>query len=160
VALLGHKSCRVRETATKKLRDNLTADTVRMLERALTHEDREIARRAELLLRPYYEALAQQAVAKAKASCGGKLPWLDQLPYDYPNREMVLARHLTHARQTCGGGTPEWPDYRLATEYHLLDLARQQLPIEELVNTMKQREIQWIRSRGQSYTPPLTVTWR
>jgi hypothetical protein len=160
VTELGHRSCRVREFAMKRLRDNLTPEAVRLLEKAQSCDDPEVARRAELLLRPHYEKAAQQAVANVKAHCGGKLPWIDQLPEDYPERAAVLARHLTQARQTCFEGAPEWREFRLATEYHLLELARDRQPVEQLVNAMKQREIVWIQAHGRSYTPPLVATWK
>lgn len=154
---LGSKNYKERAVASKTLESRMTDELAGKLEKLMDDPSLEVARRAELLLRPYYEKKACEVVEKIKAECKAKLPCLDFLPYDQPDRFAQLTRVDYKA-----GGPPDWENYRAATAAYLLDLAREKVPIDTirtLIEQMKKRELDWVRNCGRHYTPPIQPTW-
>lgn len=162
LAQLGHPSWQKRELAQVKLKHLLPlAITQDYLKQGKSSKDCEVAVRCKHVLHAYW---VQTAPAKAKTTLPKgyhKLPWIDMLPEDYPNKEEVIRAWLEVARNTVGNtGPPKWADYEYAT--YLLLLEEYQFGIspteaETLLDAMVANEKKWIKKYGANYDPPLTV---
>jgi hypothetical protein len=160
IAQLGSPSYSKREQATQAL-TQLAPLIVPYLESAKAHRDTETARRAKLILAGYYELAAARFTEKARPTRYPRLPWLDMLPRDYPDRTAIVEYFVTQARERIGRkGPPDWEDYRLATQLYLHHLFLNQQPLDgaiELLDRMATSEEKWITENGKNYSPQLKV---
>jgi hypothetical protein len=157
---LGASSYQKRQEAMQALQQ-LAPLIVPYLESVRGHQDLEIARRSEVILASYCEKAADHFIKRAKPTNWTYLPWIDMLPKDYTDRDIIVEYFLAEAREKIGRkGPPDWEDYRLATELylHYLFLNQHSLPHAiELLDRMAAQERQWIANNGKNYTPPLTL---
>jgi hypothetical protein len=88
---------------------------------ALDSDDAEVRSRARWLLR---DQLMKVAGPLVLPTGGGSLPYIDALPFDYPDRNVIVSNYVDLARLTVpynGSGYP-WPDYIEATRLYARDL--------------------------------------
>lgn len=160
VIQLGSPRYLERELATEALRQLLPASADH-LHHAENSIDPEISLRASVVLEKYYAQTAAAKAASVLPTGYAKLPWIDQLPPDFPNRESVVAQYLPLARRQVGhSGPPVWEDYRRATRLYVRDLFARRWTVEqvrELLDRMVDQEVEWIRRNGGRYQPPIPV---
>ena len=151
---LGDEQFVVRERAMRAL-EALGVEALPALEAARFHPNPEVARRADVLVERYYAVKPTQY---------DFLPWIDMLPTDYPNRQVVIDTYLTQARTTGDWWrwTPGWPDYRYATYLltrDLLKAGQTRAQVVALLDRMAANELNWLRQRHQPrYTPPPQIS--
>ncbi len=160
IAQLGAPRYRDRAEASHRLLQ-LTPVVLPYLEAARAHPDLEVSRRSSIIVANYYGSVADQLAGKVKPAHWPRLPWLDMLPANHPNRKAVIDYYLHQAQQRVGRrGPPDWPDYRLATQLYVYELFLDQHRPEEvqvLLDQMASAERSWLLQNRSKYTPPLEV---
>jgi hypothetical protein len=146
LALCNSDSYCIRERATAELVALLERQPALLtaLERAAEDGPAEIRRRARLVLTKYYSVAP---------SWYARLPWIDMLPKDWPNRQEVVQYYLTRARQLqlewlC---YETWLDYRVATRLFIIDLLRnghRREHVQRLLDTMAENEMVYLMRRN------------
>lgn len=127
------------------LQETMNPEVEKKLLEAERSPDLEISRRAEILLRPYYQRIAGETVQKLKEACGGKFPWADMDDHG----EAMQQFKFDASEQN---GPPEWASHRSATERYLLEVARARGPVQEILERMKQRQNQWVEQYRQNFS--------
>jgi hypothetical protein len=131
------------------------------LEAARDHGDLEVSRRSTIILSTYYASVADRLADQAKPSHWPRMPWLDMLPPDYPDRKAIIDFYLQQAQTKVGRkGPPDWPDYRLATHLYVRGLFLEQNrphEVRRLLDRMAEAERSWLEQNGKKYSPPLEV---
>ena len=131
------------------------------IRKASMHPSLEVQLRSFALYKNYRCANAGKLVAKEKERCEGSLPWIDMLPTEHPQRDSIVSTYLGKAQGKIGrSNSPVWEDYSLGTEMYLIDRSRAGEVITDLVDTMKQQQLQWINNNGKRYNPPLEHMWK
>lgn len=160
VVEMGSPSFRQRERAAVAL-DRLMPLSVPYLEPAEAVGDPEIELRAYELISKHYESTAEQKAANTLPPNYSRLPWLDQLPMEYPNRREVISHYLAEAHKRIGRKGPNgWEDYRLATQLYLRQLYSRRhtsYQVGPLLERMRDQEIEWIARNGKRYSPPIVA---
>lgn len=160
ISQLGSPQYRERARASHELYQ-MAPLVVPYLEAARRHEDLEVSQRSTLILATYYESVADRVAESMKPSRWPRLPWIDMLPENHPDRKTVIDYYTQQARNRIGRkGPPNWEDYRLATKLYMRELIlERQRPqqVQHLLDRMVECECQWIRTNGKKYTPPLTM---
>lgn len=160
ITQLGAPSYRQRVRAMNRLEPIVPA-VAPYLEAATQHRDPEIARRASSLLAHYYQSVADQLSEQVRPAHWPRTPWLDMLPPDYPDRQVIVSFYLSAAQRKIGPhGPPEWDDYRLATRLYLRQLIMDRRRLDEvhlLLDRMAEQERQWIQQNGIRYSPPVPM---
>jgi hypothetical protein len=160
ISQLGSPSFHKRELAMQAL-NQMAPLIVPYLEAAHAHPDPEVARRVHLVLASYYEKAADHLLKEAKPTSWPRMPWIDMLPKDYPDRADVIEYFVALARDKIGRkGPPDWEDYRLATELLMHDLLRRRHTLKqvvELLDRMAAQEQKWIAENGKNYSPPVQM---
>jgi hypothetical protein len=117
---------------------------VAILEQSAANGPAEMRRRAGAALAAFY------AVGPRWYS---KLPWIDMLPQDWPDRQAVIQRYLSRVRELQIGwecGEP-WLDYRVATRLLVVDLLRageSREAVQRLLDAMAENERVYIMRRN------------
>jgi hypothetical protein len=145
LALCNSDSYCIRERATAELVAILERQPtlLSVLERVAEEGPAEMRRRTRLALMAYYSVAP---------SWYGKLPWIDMLPKDWPNRQEVIQCYLTRARQLqlewlC---YETWVDYRIATRLFVIDLlrnGRRREYVQRLLDIMAENELVYLMRR-------------
>ncbi|MGF1578462.1 MAG: hypothetical protein ACFCD0_03780 [Gemmataceae bacterium] len=160
IAQLGSPNYSARATARYHL-SRMAPLAVDHLKAAEKHPDPEVRRNAKQVLASYYNSQAPRLAQQTRPSNWPRLPWLDMLPANHPQRDRILAYYLPRAQKTIGRkAAPEWEDYRLATQLYMEDLFRnEQRPdqVRQLLNSMADHERDWIRRNGTRYNPPVQM---
>jgi len=146
LALCNSDNYHVREHATAELVALLERQPalLSVLERAAESGPAEIRRRARLVLTAYYSV---------GPSWYGRLPWIDMLPQDWPDRQDVIHCYLSRARQLqlewlC---YETWLDYRVATRLFVIDLLRNghsRDEVRRLLDAMAENELVYLMRRN------------
>jgi hypothetical protein len=146
---LGDERFAVRSAAHSRLEQILQSDRGCLhrpqVEKALTHKDLEIVRRAALLLEDYFNV---------QPTGYPVLPWIDMLPSGEANRQGIIDQTLGRARAVgCWGHNADWPDYRYATYLYTSELLRQghsRKQVREILDRMVHQEREYREKRGMS----------
>jgi hypothetical protein len=109
---MGHKKWKERECATWKL-ICLGERVFPKIKKACSDADPEIATRAELVKKTFYENILPTNYCK--------LPWIDGLPEDYPDRAIIVDKYLEGKNRDWDKNL-EYVGYRLATLEFITDL--------------------------------------
>jgi hypothetical protein len=122
VLQLGSPDYRCRVTSQYHLTE-LLPHSAPALTWGLAHKDPEIATRCLTVLKGHWHNKAKAL----RPRIWDRTPWVDSLPKDYPQRSDTIVAYLAEvgvegAGWHGGGGTPDWPKYRLATVLLLEDL--------------------------------------
>ncbi len=153
---LGSPSYHNREHAMQAL-NQMAPAILPYLESARLHPDLEVSQRSSIVLTSYYEQAAEQLIKRARPTNWPRMPWIDMLPKDYPDRANVIEYFVAQARDKIGRkGPPDWEDYRLATELLAYDLLLNQHTLDqtvEVLDRMAAEEQKWISENGKNYTP-------
>lgn len=147
---LGADDWKLRNKATQLIKGDLTPAREKKLLELLKSKDTEVVQRASVLLRPYFARKRKERVDKIIADCRGKLPWCDMgegmMPY------------LNAVPWTGQDGPPTWKRYSDATELFLCQNG--DLDLEGIIESMKERQRQWVEQYGKNYNPPITLPWK
>lgn len=142
---LGHEDFYRREAATQALAA-LGPLSFPFLDAALDCPDAEIAVRARRLLLDAWLRCSDPLVMPTSYP---RLPCLDALPEDYPERPLVIDAYLRLARlRIIATGNPEWPDYREATRLWVRDQViggHRSASLRQLLDRMADKEQTWLR---------------
>lgn len=155
---LGDGRYAVRERASASLA-GMMPQAESYLKDASSHPNKEIAVRSELLVSKYHREQAVIWSEKILPDKYARMPWIDKLPLDVPNRDGIMSWHLSKAYKVTAG-YQGWPAYRVATKLYVKDLigsGRTKKEIVQLLNRMADVEIKWIREYGQKYVPPIEL---
>jgi hypothetical protein len=106
LSLLGDPRFPVRQAAEAALESPAYCCCLPLIEAAARSPDPEVAFRAGRLAELHRTALIDGWLAAQKP-----LPWIDSLPYDYPDRDTIVSTWL----QPSGSGDGDWPAWRSAT---------------------------------------------
>src|SRR5690349_13365988 len=87
ISQLGAPRYRDRTHASNKLYQ-LTPALLPYLEAAQLHADPEVSKRSQVILASYFSSVADQLAGKARPSHWPRLPWLDMLPPEHPDRRV------------------------------------------------------------------------
>ncbi len=124
------------------------------LQRASSHPDPEVQRRAAILLGPYETELADRRSHCLMPTSWPRRPWLSGC-YG------PMTHYLTEARRcVTNTGPPDWPEYREATRLWVRSLLIQRRPVDEIrleLDRMASEERWWILQYGANYNPPLKL---
>lgn len=160
ITQLGSPRYRERERANELLH-RLSPLAAPYLKAAKQHNDLEIADRSYRILARYYAVRAEHLAEKTRPSEWPRIPWLDMLPDNHPDRQAVVQYYLAQAHEkNCAKGPPHWDDYRLATKLYLQQLFRDQHDadkIRSLLDQMAASEKQWLIKNRDRYNPPLEM---
>jgi hypothetical protein len=146
---LGDERYAVRAAAHAALQQVLLSDYGHLyrvrVEAATRHRDREVARRAELLVEDFYNI---------RPSRYPVLPWIDMLPPSREDRQAIIDRTLGSARVVNSWNqNTDWPDYRYATYLYASDLLRQghsRKFVRQLLDEMAAQEREYRKKRGMT----------
>lgn len=154
---LGSDDFKTRELAHKKL-EQLFPVAVPYLYQAQSCRDPEIAARTSKL----YKQWAWQMADTIRPTHWPYLPWIDSLPYTYPERYPTINGYLGavgHCPGTQSGQSdaPSWTKYRAATKlfvYKMLVDGKQVNEVRAVLDTMVDYEKGWIKKNQHSYQFP------
>lgn len=113
------------------------------LQLACKSPDPEIRYSANRLEEIRLQLLFDRFLLWVKLQNGGRIPWLDMLPLDYPGRDQVIAHYLDLARGYTKGEYEIWQDYREATRLFLIDKFTENHQLYQLIRLMVERERKW-----------------
>ncbi len=157
VAMLGSPSWHTREFAHSALQSR--PDAVPVLRAACCCRCPETAGRAQQILGKHCRDNADRMTAAM-----GRMPWIDDLDWSYPDRDLIVWLYLEKGRKAVGyGSPPAWEDYRCATSLYVRDLFRDGATpetVRALLEGMHKYEVGWIADNGHRYTPPIEVPLR
>lgn len=150
-------------------RERATAALYKMMPQAESYlkdvrqyPDKEISIRAGLLLSRYYREQSHIWADKILPEKYNRMPWIDKLPLNVPDREDVMRMYLNMANRSkdLPSSQAGWQVYRFATKLYVKDLiesGRTREEIVQLLNEMAKVEIEWIRKYGHQYNPPIEL---
>lgn len=146
---LSDKQWRVRENATVKL--------IKMDEKAFPYiknylkvtECPESFDRCERMIHIFYESI--------KPTTYKAIPWIDALPKQYPNRDIIISKYMEGMDRSgiCGDKLFEYMGYRLATKNYIIDLHKSGIKkkdIIKLLDSMVPEELEQLKNMyGHNY---------
>jgi hypothetical protein len=163
VQKLGSDDFLTREKAQVLLAAHVPA-SIPAITKGTKSEDPEVTARCVALLKKWLWDTAEKKVESLQVSIWKqhKLPWIDGLPPDYPDRDDIMEYYLDVAdsligRQRCA---PDYPSYRLATKIYLLDLFKAgagEQKVQKLIDAMALRDVQWIETYGVASSPEVPM---
>lgn len=151
ITQLGDPSFRAREEASVQLVNLGSAAHIPLQLAKISHDDPEVRMRARVILEDW----------RATFRTTGKirLPHIDCLPDDYPDRQMIIQESLKAVR---GDSTwdynnelGDWPAYRFATNYfvdRLIANGVSREKIVQLLDQMAERETAFWKRRATTVT--------
>jgi hypothetical protein len=160
ISQLGSDDFTARERAYKRLNDLLPV-AASYLYSAQSHRDPEVAARSTKLYRHW----AWQVAETIRPSKWPELPWIDSLPYSYPDRYQVIGGYLGAVNCCVGdsqgsGGPPTWPKYREATKLFVYKQLLDGRTIPEIVailDAMVDHEKGWIKKHRHAFKFPQSM---
>ena len=143
---MGDSKFHVRKAAFIKL-EKMGEKSFIYLKIGQNHKDREISSRCEVLIKRFYCTIRPSNYAF--------LPWISELPENYPYRREIIDQYLVNG----GCDKNNWCGFRMATfnfVCHLYDKGTPVSVIVELLNKMAVAEKQWCNnhryvSKGECY---------
>jgi hypothetical protein len=141
IAQLGSDDFRTREKATMDLY-KMGGDAVLQLHVAETSKDKEVSRRASLLLEKYNQMMAPRII---KSLLSKHVPWFSH-EGDFGE---ARTHYLQKAQQKVGYGSPEngWADWREATKMYITDMVLDRKSIAEIrsiLTDFQKSETKWL----------------
>lgn len=163
ISLMNSPSYRERELAYHTL-GRLQQFAIPYLIQSQESQYPEVTCRAASLITSYHQRHAAELATNLLPDNYPCLPWIDELPDDYPDRCELITQFLSRSRKELGTfGSPDWTDYRHATRLFLEHEFANGCSIEaarRLLNQMVVNEREWIRDHGKGYNPPVTLPTR
>lgn len=160
ITQMGSPRYREREIANCKLQQ-LSPLVIEHLKAARDLEDAEISLRAAHLVARYFDEVADELSKRIRPTKWPRLPWLDMLPQDHPDRQQVIQQFVREAQERIGRkGPPDWPDYRLATQlyvHRLFQMQHHPEQVRRMLDAMAEQEREWIIRNRNKYSPPLEL---
>lgn len=156
VLMLGSECYQKRERAERILRIGLP-HSLPYLYQARAADDPEVHHRAVRVIVSYRQRIAPIRAGILRPAGYPYLPWIDQLPSDWPDRNWHIKYWLQEARDRYpkhGMHDSGWKLYRLATKLYIKDLLTQpngEEVVQNLLNRMRDREVRWIREKAARY---------
>ena len=146
----------VRQKATEQLQA-LDEAAIPQVKKALTKKDLSLEQRRRL------EGVLEHYYSNILPTDWTKLPWIDSLPAEYPDRFKIINDYLTKARNGQWGdpGAPEYAAYRDATRMWLRDELEAGKSKRELIKLMDEQmipyELKWCKQAQPTYICPFRV---
>jgi hypothetical protein len=156
---LGDPDFHKREQAHLAL-EALAPVTLQQLTWGAKHRDLEIARRCQIIVDRQYRRIAPLVARKIRPTSYPRVPWISELPQDWPQRFQIGDSYHQRALDHPQGprpGPPDYNDYRFATVLMMEDLIciEKWTPekLTKLLDQMVIGEKQWIAEHGKNCLP-------
>lgn len=144
---LGSPFWRERERASVKL-VSMGEKSLLLVKKATRSSDYEISSRCFQIIECFYNNIQPTSY--------GKLPWIDGLPEDYPDRYVIISKYLNMQLRDAGLNK-EFIGYRCATKDFIRDLydsGMKRSEIVELLDIMVKGEKDQVKNFGNGYYYP------